>query len=99
VCPHGKTTGGRSTRSKASKHMMQWKENGADFFIFIIVLNEELICSSYCSFVFVFFVYLEEVQNWRACEPLFAFFLPVSMGFQRDEVKFDQLDFADSFPC
>ncbi len=29
VCPHGRTTGGRSSWLNASMHITQWNENGA----------------------------------------------------------------------
>ena len=40
VCPHGRTTGGRSVQSSASKHIVQWKEKGA--FGAIVLLCGEL---------------------------------------------------------
>jgi hypothetical protein len=38
VCPHGKTTGDLSCKSKGSTHIVQWKENGADWTILLLIL-------------------------------------------------------------
>ena len=44
VCPHGRTTGGRSWALNASTQMTQWNENGAP----VVVADATILSGNWC---------------------------------------------------